>query len=57
MMSLEASIRAHMLLEYPHVDNATNLAEAAADAMDRHDLLDDDTSVIWDIALEFFPEA
>lgn len=57
MMTLEHSIRAHMLVERQFVNNATNLAEAAADAMGRHEFLDDETHIIWDIALEFFPEA
>ncbi len=55
MMTLEKSIRAHMLLEAPYVDNATNLAEATADVMDHMEWLDDETHVIWDLALEFFP--
>lgn len=55
MNTLENNIRMHMRVEASYVDNATNLAENTAWAMDHDEWLDDETHEVWVIATEFFP--
>ena len=54
-MTLEQNIRGYMLAEAAFCDNATELAENAAHHFDRDDWLDDETHVVWDLAIEFIP--
>jgi hypothetical protein len=53
--ALRAKIKAHMLANAEHHDNATSLAEDAAhyaDTVDHDAWLDDETHWVWELALE-----
>lgn len=44
------------LLDEEEIESATQLAEATADELEMHEVLDDPNHPIWDWALEAFPD-
>lgn len=53
MLVIELAIKNWMRYNYQYHDNATELAENCAWALDQDQWLDDPDHIIWDIALDY----